>query len=179
MATSPTATKKTVFRVRGLPNHVTTHAEVGSLVAELLGISPASNVIVSSLATSLDYWETPRSKVSTIQLKVDSPLIVNFSASQQWHVPIDETGSKSLILDTHFLGFTPLNDVSPSTHIIEYVASHVNSLLANIGKLHRNIRSRKSSVRIVAASWLRQRLHVDSRRGSCQHTRHPYNTVRL
>ncbi|KAH8900918.1 hypothetical protein GQ53DRAFT_608318, partial [Thozetella sp. PMI_491] len=119
MATDSVDVVKKVYRLRSIPSDVETCASVASLVAESLGLPSASDVVVSSLATTLDYWETPLSKVSTIQFKVVPPFLGHPVSASEWSVPLENGGS--LILDTHFLGFTPLNNVAPAQHVLDCI----------------------------------------------------------
>jgi len=113
---------KKVFRLRGLPNTVGTPADAAALVAQGLGLAASSDVTVCSLATTLDYWESPPSKVSTLQFSDPLQSFGTPVRPGEWRIPLSGSDAgRSLILDTHFLGLTPLNDVDESRHVLEYV----------------------------------------------------------
>lgn len=114
---------KTVFRVRGLPNDVKTLEDVASLLSLRLGDFPSDSIRVHSLATTLDFTlnfgESPRSKVATIMFQTLPSLIQNSLGKQQWYVQAQGSQNVDVILDIHFMGMTPLNDVD-SDHLFEY-----------------------------------------------------------
>lgn len=110
---------KKVFRVRGLPNDVKSRADAASLVSQALGLSAPSDVIILSLATTLDYWETSPTRVSTMQLNASSRSLGPRVRPGEWHAALGGSNEGVLILDTHFLGLTPLNDVDEDLHALE------------------------------------------------------------
>lgn len=106
---------KKVFRVQDLPNNISTCQEAAKFIARCLSNNGReTGVKVYSVATTLEYWETPLSKVATAQL--DESIWPSAKAKsklpEQW-----EAGC--IRLDTHFLGMTPLNDVESSKHKFE------------------------------------------------------------
>lgn len=111
---------KTVFRLRGLPNTVDTMDDVARLVNESLGDIPADRIRVFSLATTLNSWENPPSKVATIMFATAPSVVRDGFGEDEWYIPARNLHSNSdLILDTHFMGMTPLNDVEPLCHLCE------------------------------------------------------------
>jgi len=110
---------KRVFRVRGLPNHVRTCAEAAVLVSRRLGLSAPADVHIASLATTLDYWETPLSKIATLQFKATPRSFGTPVRPGEWQVSLGGDNPGCLIIDTHFLGLTPLNDVDEACHELE------------------------------------------------------------
>jgi len=108
-----------VFRVRRLPNHVKTYAEAADLVSRRLGLSTPTDIHVASLATTLDYWETPPSKIATLQFKVTPSSLGRPVRPGEWEVSLGGDNAGSLIIDTHFLGLTPLNNVDEALHELE------------------------------------------------------------
>ncbi|KAL2843331.1 hypothetical protein BJY01DRAFT_264318 [Aspergillus pseudoustus] len=104
----------TVFRVRVLPYSVRTGDDVARLLSARLGDVSAHNISVFSLATSLKHWEDPLTRVATIMFSTAPSLVQRDLDKQEWHVPArghDRT-LPDLILDTHFMGMTPLSDTS-------------------------------------------------------------------
>jgi hypothetical protein len=113
---------RTVFRVRGLPNGVRTLKDVASLLSPRLADIPSDSIQVYSLATTLIAWESPPSKIATVMFQTLPLLIQKSPEEKQWSIPAKgHPNVDNLILDTHFLGMTPLNDVD-STHLFEYAA---------------------------------------------------------
>lgn len=109
---------KKVFRVQDLPNNISTCQEAAKFIARCLSNNGReTGVKVYSVATTLEYWETPLSKVATAQL--DESIWPSAKAKsklpEQW-----EAGC--IRLDTHFLGMTPLNDVESSKHKFDCIA---------------------------------------------------------
>lgn len=121
-----------VFRLRGIPSYISSRAAAADLLSNALGLS-SSDVVVYSLARSSDIWETPATRVATLQFKGERapPRLQSSSTNNQWTLPLAaETSDYELILDTHFEGMTALNDVDPAKHVSEYVAigANVNSM---------------------------------------------------
>jgi len=112
---------KTVFRVRGLPNEVKSRTDAANLVSRMLCLSAPNDVIVFSLATTLDYWEKPPSRVATLRLRVPPSAFGTPVRPGEWK--LDAANEVRLTIDTHFLGLTPLNDVDESRHDLEYIES--------------------------------------------------------
>jgi hypothetical protein len=116
---------KTVFRVRGLPSDVKTLEDVASLLSSRLGDIPSDRMKVYSLANTLDftnYWDAPSSKMATMMFQSLPSLVQSSPLKKEWS--ISAKGSQSvdeLILDIHFMGMTPLNEVE-SDHLFEYTA---------------------------------------------------------
>jgi hypothetical protein len=111
---------KTVFRLRKLPNTVETLEDVVSLVEERLGSIAINNIRVFSLATTLNFWENPSSKVATVMFGTVPPLVRDSFFKSEWYIPARSIYTDDdLILDTHFIGMTPLNDVKSMHHLYE------------------------------------------------------------
>jgi hypothetical protein len=115
---------RTVFRVRGLPNDVKTAEDVASLLSSRLGDISDDCIRVYSLATALYSWESPRSKMATLMFQTLPSLIQESHGEKEWFVPANQGQPHvdGLILDTHFMGMTPMNDVE-SRHSFEYTCS--------------------------------------------------------
>ncbi|KAI8631124.1 hypothetical protein F5Y19DRAFT_473523 [Xylariaceae sp. FL1651] len=112
-----------VFRLRGLPHIVETLEGVASLVEEGFCDASAHGIRVFSLATSLSFWEIPPTKVATIMFAAAPSIIQNNYDSREWTIPVQSRGfTYNLILDTHFMGMTPLNDVKPLSHQYDCIA---------------------------------------------------------
>ena len=112
---------RTVFRLSGIPNGATTRDNVAALVANALGVETDS-VNVYSLATTLTPWEMPPSRVATLMLLQSPALLATLKDGQsQWTLRAG-MGDNHLVLDTHFRGLTPLNDVAPGKHIADCIA---------------------------------------------------------
>ena len=112
-----------VFRLRGLPSTVETRDDVAELLSEALGDVPAANIRVFSLATTLNVWESPRSKVATVMFDVAPSIVRRDSTERQWLVPTRSSDEPDLLLDIDFLGMTPLNEVDHARHTFEWVFS--------------------------------------------------------
>ncbi|KAK3335128.1 hypothetical protein B0T19DRAFT_350465 [Cercophora scortea] len=117
-----------VYRLQNLPGHVDRQSAV-ELVKQHLKAGPASAQLrISSLAYTVDPWERPPTKTATLTLggcSLDDKLS---SRIGEWAVPVAGL-PKPLLLDHHFRGFTPLNEVDPSRHqydclVLSGLASH-------------------------------------------------------
>jgi hypothetical protein len=108
---------KTVFRLRGLPNYTDKHEEVSTLLCEWVGDIPRDCVRVFSLATSLNHWEAPPSKVATVMFTMLPAIIRDNLDEVEWPIVSPSKHSHhDLVLDIHFMGMTPLNDLEKSLH---------------------------------------------------------------
>lgn len=109
-----------VFRLRKIPNHVASPRQLGELLGRLLGIQP-DHVVVYSIARNSDPWEGLPTKVATLQFKSAPQTLQQSSNCREWELQLSEATGDKIILDTHFLGMTVLNDVPNSQHHSEYV----------------------------------------------------------
>jgi hypothetical protein len=81
-------------------------------VAKDLG--PSDNVTVCSLSQTLNQWERPPTKVATVVFR-DTPTRFE-NDDKEWIIPTKDLGVKgNIVIDVHFLNFTPLNDFVPAT----------------------------------------------------------------
>ncbi|CAK37376.1 uncharacterized protein An01g13700 [Aspergillus niger] len=108
---------KTVFRLRALPDTVETKDDAARLLSERLSDVSARQIWVYSLALALrpqDNWEGPPTKVATVMFSVPPLLVQRDPQKQVWYIPAKghDRDSPDLILDTQFLGLTPLNDTN-------------------------------------------------------------------
>ncbi|KAK3684319.1 hypothetical protein B0T22DRAFT_493833 [Podospora appendiculata] len=116
---------RTVFRLRGLPNNVTRLDDAATLIRDSLDLDSIDAARIFSLATSLSLWEMPPTKVATAMFNTPPPIVQDNPSQEEWHVCMGGLGSGStydLILDTHFMGMTPLNDVHLSSHLHDCIA---------------------------------------------------------
>lgn len=110
---------RTVFRLRKLPSRICSPNEVAGLLSAALHLS-AHQVIVYSLAKTLDKWEEQPSRVATLQLKAVPICLQNAMDDDEWAITLEGYPLWDvLILDTHFKGMTALNDVDPARHRAE------------------------------------------------------------
>ncbi|KAH6857077.1 hypothetical protein B0I37DRAFT_89683 [Chaetomium sp. MPI-CAGE-AT-0009] len=112
---------RTVFRLRRVPNHVSTPAEVASLLSGILNL-PSDHVIVYSVAGTAEFFAAP-SKVATLQIKSVPACLQQSLKDNEWELPTAEgKAADSLILDTHFEGITILSDPPPFQHHADCIA---------------------------------------------------------
>lgn len=158
--------KRKVFRLRGLPNYVSTCSEVANALSKGFRIS-TTDIDVKSLATTLQ-WENPPSKVATLQFNAVPSALRSHLDDEEWDLS-PWCLTEFLTLDCHFLGLTPLNDVKgPEEHTVEYAQPlplllSLPTILTKLGKLHCVVWTWKPSFWLLATSWTRQKLYVDSR----------------
>jgi hypothetical protein len=109
-----------VLRLRLLPGRIGSPQEAAEVLSTALGVAP-DHLIIYSLAKTHDVWEIPVSKVATLQLTRAPECMRQNPEGPQWEIPLPDVPGGNLILDTHFEGWTVLNDVDPWKHRIEYV----------------------------------------------------------
>ena len=106
------------YRIRQLPCHVDRLQAIDLLVSLSENLGPRDNINIRSLAPNLDPWERPRTKIATVTFKKLPPPFD--SDKTEWVFKTQTYGlQRNIIVDVHFLGFTPLNDVSDSQHTVE------------------------------------------------------------
>jgi hypothetical protein len=114
--------RRTVFRLSRIPSGATTKGAVAALVAKALNTT-VDNVKVYSLATTLTPWEMPPSRVATLMLFADPVSLGSLKGEQnEWVLDVGSSDDESLVLDTHFWGLTPLNDIDPQKHTADCIA---------------------------------------------------------
>lgn len=101
------------FRLRGIPCEYQSRVDVRELVKGILSVEPGASVVIHSLAINpVDHI----SKVATLSFHTP-PNCLSDSSRNEWvfNLPTDESSDwddssrrKSLVFDTHFSGFTPL-----------------------------------------------------------------------
>jgi hypothetical protein len=100
--------KSRTYRVQRIPAVIEQH-QLGAVLAKALD-DDAANIEVCSLAPSLNDWEQVHLNVATVIFKKIPSKIDD--RNTRWSVSIENFGiMHELVLDTDFLGFTPLNYV--------------------------------------------------------------------
>ena len=108
--------KPKVYRLRELPIQVDRLAAT-ELLSEALGDIAPSDIRIFSLATAC-HAERPATKTATLMFDKTPALVGSPGNKEQWSLCI--TGLRdNIILDTHFLGITKLNEVSDDEHRFE------------------------------------------------------------
>lgn len=111
------------YRVRQLPPHLDIHRVVAFLVTLHSSLGPSDNIQVHSLAGELGFLEPPLTNTATVSF-ANVPEIFD-NDNTEWGLAADHLGLKAIIsFDTHFIGFTALNEVDPALHHVEYVTSY-------------------------------------------------------
>ena len=103
------------YRLRGCP---ATADEVALRhgLAEAFGDITAADIHIRSLATALNPWGQPPTKTATLQF-AKLPLNIDPTKSE-WKIEGHDLNG-TLLLDTHFLGLTPLNEIHTHNHQFE------------------------------------------------------------
>ncbi|OTA54770.1 hypothetical protein K449DRAFT_426090 [Hypoxylon sp. EC38] len=112
--------KPRVYRLRGCPAHLDRLGATELLSLALGDVTPP-NIRIQSLAPTLDQWARPPTKVGTLMFLKHPALIETEKGISEWNIPVPGF-EKPLVLDTHFLGMTPLNDVERETHKFDCIA---------------------------------------------------------
>lgn len=93
------------------------------------GLGPASNIEVHSIASSLSAFQNPPTSTATITFCKTPPILDNDRNEWSFSARHLGWGRRNVIFDTHFLGFTSLNEPDPSDHALEYFSLMQNELL--------------------------------------------------
>lgn len=119
--------EKTVFRLRGCPTDLD-KGSLGDLLSSILGDVTPSEIHIHSLAQGHGLEST--SRTATLMFSKIPACILDRRDQTSWRLDVDVNGVllfqdrprsyEALSLDTHFEGFTPLNDVEEDAEAIEY-----------------------------------------------------------
>lgn len=112
------------FRLRGIPCGYQSRSDVRELVKKILSIGPDASVIVHSLAVDPGKHD---SKVATLSFHTLPDCLSNGSRNEWvFSLPVNEYAGgddssrrNSLVLDTHFSGFTPLQRTNNDDYYVE------------------------------------------------------------
>ncbi|CAG9990569.1 unnamed protein product [Clonostachys byssicola] len=110
-----------VFRLRKLPSRVRAPSEAAVLLEGALSTAPGS-VVVYSVAETADRWESPKTKVATLQFTAVPSSLNGSLKAKEWEIPSVDAPGGVLILDTHFEGMTVLHDADLGTHHTDLIA---------------------------------------------------------
>lgn len=122
--------EKTVFRLRGCPG-VADEAYLTNALSKALGDITQNDIRVQSLAFGHGLDMT--SKTATLMFKKLPAFIQQHSNQNYWRISTDDAQAfhdqqqhlhQAFVLDTHFEGFTPLNDVEDDGNAIECAIFH-------------------------------------------------------
>ncbi|KAI0891157.1 hypothetical protein F4806DRAFT_506984 [Annulohypoxylon nitens] len=112
--------KLKVYRLRGCPGHLDRLGAAELLSRELGDIAP-TDIAIRSLATNLDPWAKTPTKVGTLMFYRTPVLIRERDKEKEWKLSVMGF-EDDLILDIHFLGMTPFNDVQSDKHGLDCIA---------------------------------------------------------
>ncbi|KAH8745420.1 hypothetical protein F5882DRAFT_262810, partial [Hyaloscypha sp. PMI_1271] len=108
------------YRVRLLPSHLDRHGVVRLLSTLLDGLEP-DNIQILSLARSVNPWERPPTKTATVMFG-RLPTVLD-SDHDEWVLESQQAGlERNIMIDTHFLGLTALNDVQSENVVFDCIA---------------------------------------------------------
>ena len=117
----PRPRERLTYRVRNLRvSPSVAFQELSSVIASLSsGLGPADNIQIHSVASSPAAYENPPTSVATVTFSKTPPLLDNEKV--EWFLSARhlDWGRRNVIFDTHFLGFTVLNEPEPSSHAFE------------------------------------------------------------
>ena len=98
------------YRVQQLPARLHKHEVAAFLVSASRELGHSTNIEVFSTAPSLNVYEQYPTRVATLMFKETPQCFDN--DQEQWKVFCeDPQWPRNIIFDTHFGGFTPLNDI--------------------------------------------------------------------
>ena len=117
----PRPRKNRTYRVRQLQvaSDISFDA-LSSVIARVsTGLGPADNIQIHSVASSLSAFQNPPTSVATITFTKTPPVLDN--DENEWSLSARHLGwgRRSVIFDTHFLGFTALSEPDSTNHALE------------------------------------------------------------
>ncbi|KAK0644435.1 hypothetical protein B0T16DRAFT_460495 [Cercophora newfieldiana] len=109
------------YRIRQLPCILAYPRQVASFLSSIVPDLAAEDVRVFSLAASLNPLEIPATKVATVMFNRVPPTFD--TSDSEWVIPGRSAGlMRDVLVDVHFQGFTPLNDVPEEEHLMDCIA---------------------------------------------------------
>ena len=110
--------ERRTFRVRQIPAYLK-HRDLPRLLHKFLSYhGTLDQITVYSLAPSIESYERPPTLVATVGFRICPSALVE--GEDEWVLPKEETFLQhNIIIDTHFLGFTVLNNVAEKEHETE------------------------------------------------------------
>lgn len=119
------ATPKTSYRLREIPHHLDKLGLVELLSLPTVLDVARADIHISSLS-SARHADRPDSKTCTLTFgKLPARVAPDKEKPKaEWSFPVPGL-ERALLLDTHFLGVTELNDVSDAQHEVEYALSKI------------------------------------------------------
>lgn len=117
--------EKTVFRLRGCPTDLDKES-LRDLLSSILGDVTPSEIHLQSLAQG--HGLEIMNRTATLMFSKIPTYILDRQDQTSWRLEVDSVqvsqtrrrSCEALSLDTHFEGFTPLNDVDEDAEAIEY-----------------------------------------------------------
>jgi hypothetical protein len=103
------------YRLRGCPATADEVALREGLARAFDDVAP-DDIHIRSLA--LDLLGTPPTKIATLQFEKMPSIIETQATKGEWKIE-GHNLSGTLLLDTHFLGLTPLNEIKAQEHHFE------------------------------------------------------------
>jgi len=104
------------YRLRGCPAGVREAALRDGLAWAFGDVTP-DDIHIQSLATVLDPWERPPTKTATLRF-TKLPSVIDGQTATEWKLEGHGLNG-TIIVDKHFLGLTPLNEVQAQMHHFE------------------------------------------------------------
>ncbi|KAI0850599.1 hypothetical protein F5Y00DRAFT_268344 [Daldinia vernicosa] len=109
-----------VWVVVARKNDVSYRQSATELVSICIGASP-QDIRISSLACAVDPWERPPTKTATLTFEKGDHITRFNSNNGEWTF-MHPALANPLILDSHFRGLTPLNEVAAENHQYDCIA---------------------------------------------------------
>ena len=118
MESMATHEKSLTYRVRQLPHHVDRLQAGAVLLRVEPRLGPPGNISIPSLAANSNPWEIPPTRTATIMFQKRPRFLEK--GNSEWKLPAKDAGLKSdIIIDSHFLDVTVLNDPSSDYYGLE------------------------------------------------------------
>ena len=105
------------YRLRGCPASVT-QATLRNRLAQAFGDVAENEIHIQSLANTLHPWGSLPTKTATLRFARLPTLLSTPPGETEWIIQGHGLDG-ALILDTHFLGLTPLNEINAEQHHFE------------------------------------------------------------
>jgi hypothetical protein len=119
-----------VYRLRRLPEFIHDEVAARQLLARAVSVSP-SVITICSLATIITSEWSPQTRTATVMFDPLPPLLHQSPRQTQWEIRVPGL-AESLLLDSHFIGLTPLYDVLPeNSHDFKSVVLRIHQIFAS------------------------------------------------
>lgn len=131
---------------------------------------PTHQIQVHSLASCVSPYEVPQTRTATVSIHTPAPNLKEMDFTYPRRLEADGQTAQ-VVIDTHFRGLTPLNDVSSRDSVLDCIAISGPSLYP--------FSSWEKGTTSISQMWIRDKLAISHPRVRFMLYGHPYDTQNI